>query len=463
VQESSENQLTRFRLKLYHWHFNKRDDCLMDLLDALCSNTQARSVVELSQSPHFLRDYNSLFKSIAHYQPAWVHATMAQLAAPYLPRPQNRPFFLLGVDVTSYPRPYARKLSDRQYVYQPNILSNQKPITWGHQYSDICLLEERPSPTAPHWVIPLDTIRVRSGEDKEMTGASQIRLLLEDTLLPFKDHLCVEVADSAYCKPSYLSANRDLTNLVSILRVRSNRLFYRQSERTETYSGHPTWFGPRFALNDPTTWPAPEDTLATTFTSYRHHTYRLEIEAWHNLLMRGRFKPQFRPMQDYPFTLLRIRCYNTQTKAAQQPLWLLVIGQQRHKLSLAEIWQAYQQRYDLEHFFRFGKQKLLLDRYQASQTEYEEHWWQLVHLAYLQLWVARPLASSCPRPWERYLPRIKEKILSPAMVQRSFAGIRRQFGTPAQIPKRRGYSPGRPRGMKMPVRLRQPIIIKSKI
>jgi len=40
-------QLKQFREQVYQ-NFNKRADAIMDLLDALSSNSQARSVVELS-------------------------------------------------------------------------------------------------------------------------------------------------------------------------------------------------------------------------------------------------------------------------------------------------------------------------------------------------------------------------------------------------------------------------------
>ena len=55
----------------------------------------------------------------------------------------------------------------------------------------------------------------------------------------------------------------------------------------------------------------------------------------------------------------------------------------------------------MEQFFRFTKQNLLLDKFQTPETEHEEHWWQIVLLAYLQLWVAREHASCLPRPWEK--------------------------------------------------------------
>jgi hypothetical protein len=72
---------------------------------------------------------------------------------------------------------------------------------------------------------------VKSTDDKEMVGAKQVRILLEDEERPFHNRLCAEVADSSYSKPAYLIANREKANLVTIVRVRSNRIFYRQGVR----------------------------------------------------------------------------------------------------------------------------------------------------------------------------------------------------------------------------------------
>jgi hypothetical protein len=58
-------QLQQFRHEVYQ-NFNncKRTDMLMDLVDALSSNTTARSVVELSLNPHFRRHYTALNKAV---------------------------------------------------------------------------------------------------------------------------------------------------------------------------------------------------------------------------------------------------------------------------------------------------------------------------------------------------------------------------------------------------------------
>ncbi len=68
----------------------------------------------------------------------------------------------------------------------------------------------------------------------------------------------------------------------------------------------------------------------------------------------------------------------------------------RHR---AQRWQP-----GLEHFFRFAKQRLLLDKFRTPEVVHEECWWQLVCLAYIQLRLAAPLANVLPKPWERYLP-----------------------------------------------------------
>jgi hypothetical protein len=100
-------------------------------------------------------------------------------------------------------------------------------------------------------------------------------------------------------------------------------------------------------------------------------------------------------------------------------LWLMVLGKRRREIGLSRGYEAYLQRFDLEHFFRFGKNKLLLDRYQTPEVEHEENWWELVCLAYTQLWLAALLAATSPRPWERYLPALKHRAIpGPAQVQR---------------------------------------------
>jgi len=465
-------QMLQFRQNLYNF-FPYRADALLDLVDALASNTNARSVVELSLSPLFRREYSSVHDAIDNFFVATSTETVAQerrakeqelvrLIAPLLPAPQARAYWLFGVDVTYAPRPFAKTLDDRTFVHQPNVIRGNKPVTIGHDYSTVAFFPEKEQPYAPPWVVPLIVRRVQSSETANQVGAEQIAMLMTDDTLPFHEDLCVQVADSTYSAITYLGRVAPHKNLISIARLPSNRVVYRQFQRPADEPhpvGHPTWYGERFALNDPTTWPEPDETAETSRTTRRGRTYTVQLQGWHNMLCTG--TREF-PMHRYPFTLVRARVVDSDGQPVyKHDLWLVVIGQRRAELSLVEIWEAYGQRYDIEHYFRYGKQRLLMAAYQTPDVEHEENWWQIVQLAYIQLWLAHLLAEALPRPWERYLPQPEPGHASPATVQRDFERIIRQIGTPAQAPERRGNSPGRAQGTKMEPRERRPVIKKG--
>jgi DDE superfamily endonuclease len=470
--EKSTTELEQFRHSLYQ-NFNNRADTLMELVDALCSSPAAQSAAELTLAASFRRSYSALYKAVDEFEwgPEGSPTQLAGLLAPYLPRPHGRPFWLLGVDVTPQRRPFAPTLSDRGMVYQPNLVKGNKPVTIGHQYASVALLPEVETGVVSHWLLSLMLQRVATTDDKERVGATQIDALLSDGDLPFARSLCVEVGDTSYSKPEYLQANRHHHNLVTIARARSNRTFYRQvvahpvagtrGAQSEQRRGHPTWYGDAFCLKNPATWHPPDETVTMTQVSRGGKCYQVGIQAWHNLLMPGKQKPSPLPMHRHPFTLVRLVRYDEQgVQVGQHPLWLIVIGEQRHALSLLDIYHAYPRRYDLEHFFRFGKQKLLLVDFQTPETEREEAWWQLVQIAYAQLWMARHVAHLLPRPWQRNLPVMRSQRISPTLVQRDFGRIIRQLGTPAQPPKRRGNSAGRPMGMKLAPRPRHKVVVK---
>jgi hypothetical protein len=458
----SQKQLKQFRLELYQ-NFNNRADTLLELVDALGSSPTARSVVELSQSGCFRRSYSTIYKAMETWSPE--RMLLPHLLRPSLPEPQQWPFWLLLVDVTPYPRPYGQTVADRGLVYQPSLIKGNKPVTIGHQYSTVALGLEPEVGVSSSWVLPMLTQRVASTANKEMVGASQVDALLDDPQLPFGQALCVEAVDSSYSQAAYLHAHRRHANLVTIARLKSNRTVYHQAEPRQAEgqsAGHPTWYGNPFRLSSSENRAAPDETFTFWQTSRRGKRVRVEIQAWHNMLMRGHCRPQPLPMHEHPFTLVCITRYDEAGQPIfKRPLWLLVMGERRAELSLLQIYQAYATRFDLEHFFRFGKQKLLMTQFQSPEVLREEKWWLLTHLAYAQLWLARPLALTLPRPWERHLPAMKGQLISPSLVQRDFARIIRQLGTPAQPPKPRNIPPGRLLGTTLPKRPRQPVVIKG--
>jgi hypothetical protein len=155
--------------------------------------------------------------------------------------------------------------------------------------------------------------------------------------------------------------------------------------------GHPLWYGERFDLKDQQTWHQPSGVDQTSYKTCRGRTVTVTITAWQNMLMRG---SKALPTHQSPFTLLRIVSTDEAGEPMYKPMWLIVMGQQRSETSSVQAQIGYRQRFDLEHTFRFGKQKLLLSAFETPDAEHEQQWIHLVMLAYVELWAAHAIAVS---------------------------------------------------------------------
>jgi len=471
VKEDLKAQFQQWRQDLYDC-FYQRQDCLMDLLDALSSNRDTRSPAELSLNPLFRRDYSAPYKAVEHFfQPSSANLANSkqlelekhfiEVISSLVPRPQVRPFQLLGLDVTPVPRPYAQTLADRTFIYQPNTIRGNKPVNIGHPYSVLSILPERVEPYDAPWTIPLLGRRVSSNQSGNDVGNDQINTVLNHPNLPWHNQLCVLVVDSSYSQRNFLQQQLQHENLVTVVRVRSNRVFYQSPTipKPTQHRGHPHWYGKRFDLKDDTSWHSPDATMQTILTTCRGCQLTVTVSAWTQMLMRGK---KDCPMHQAPFTLLQIQVTDTDGKLVSPPMWLIVIGQRRSELTPLDSYQAYRQRFDLEHFLRFGKQRLLMTAYSTPEVQHEENWVQLTLLAYVQLWAARELAVYLPRSWERYQQqRLSQANITPSSVQRDFTRIISEIGTPAIAPKRRGRSPGRAIGQSQVQRPRQQVVKKG--
>ena len=440
-------------------HLDKRAEAIVGLIYALASHDHARSVVELSLNSLFRHGHASLYRAIDAF--ASQSVDLRRLAAVVAPRPSQRAFWLMSTDVTAHPRPYARTLADRSYVYAPTPTPGQKPVKVGHAYTSTLLLPEREK-GAPPWVIPLDVRRVPSDGDAELMGAQALQTLLEDETMPWHGDLVVSVQDSKYSKPAYLVALAPYENLVTVVRVRNNRVFYRQYEPppdAPKRRGRPRRYGDRFALHEPETWHAPDAECTLEGVTTRGKSHTLEVRVWRNMLMRG---GRDEAMYRYPFTLIRVVMRDASGRPLhKRPLWLILFGARRDEVVPADAVRAYLQRFDHEHFFRFGKRHLLLTAFQTPDVRRGEAWHRLVFLAYLFLWAARPTAQQRWRPWEKHLQAKGGRILSPTQVQRDFARIIRALKLQPAKPKPRGKPPGRPTGYRPKPRERHSVVKKS--
>src|SRR5262245_37913896 len=138
MSEQTITLLQQFRAGLYH-SFSQRADTVFELMDALTSDPQARSPVELSLSPVFRRQYASVYDGLDGWEtdPSRLKALLLAMAPPSA----EGGFRLIGLDHTPKPRPYAETVSDRSFVYQPTPIQGNKPVTIGHAYSVIGQIE----------------------------------------------------------------------------------------------------------------------------------------------------------------------------------------------------------------------------------------------------------------------------------------------------------------------------------
>ena len=450
-------------------------DAQLDLLDALSSNREAKTVVELSLNPLFKRKYHSIYRAIKSVNKPQKESKNNEnnedkeenkdelliVLLETIPPNNKREYHLFGIDTTPNPRQFAPTLTDKKVVYQPNSIQGNKPINVGHSYSWLCYLPEKEPNFNAAWTIPLSVERVKS-DDKDVNVANQqLKKILENSQ-HFANKLSLIVVDSLYSQRNFIGEQVKNKDRVVVTRVRSNRVFYRPfylPEPSVSQSGHPRWYGDKFDLKDSDSWSSPDEVIHSHFTTSRGKLLNLTIQGWKNMLMRG---TKAYKLHNYPFTLLQITLTDQEGNLVGKPMWLIAIGDRRNELSLLDIYQSYRQRYDLEHFFRFGKQRLLMNSFLTPDTEQEENWVNLTLIAYVNLWAARNLADCFPRDWEKYLPSFKAHNITPSVVQRDFFRIISTLGISAVSPKPRGFSSGRKKGEIQVKRPQHQVIKKGK-
>ncbi|MDE5083042.1 MAG: transposase [Trichodesmium sp. St18_bin1] len=243
-----------------------------------------------------------------------------------------------------------------------------------------------------------------------------------------ENKLSVLVADSLYSQRDFIGEQVQHKNFITVTRVRSNRVFYRQFIREQSQknnSGHPRWYGDKFDLQDEKTWPKCDEVSQSILTTKKARQMTVTISAWNQMLMRG---TKTYKMNCHPCTLLRITVTNEVGNRIGKPMWLIPIGSRRQELSLIDYYESYRQRYHMEHFFRFGKQKLLMTAYSTPDVDHEENWFKLTLIAYVNLWAARNLTVVLPRHWEQYLRSNKLVKITPSLVQRDDEANNFDFG-----------------------------------
>lgn len=434
--------LRAFRQQVYTL-FGCRRDALFDLLDALLTASSIETPAHLSLAPSCQRGWGSLYDALN--AGTMDLSQLERLIASY---PLSSEATWYALDASVWPRCDAETSPARGYYAHPYRHSHGQPIVAGWNYSWLVQLPTRCS----SWTAPLRVRRLIPGENVNRVAAEQIRSWLRQA-----PHTAPEAAvpifsfDAGYDSVQLRLALAD-EPVGLLVRLRSGRCFY-ADPTTQPLTGRPRRHGAKFVCADPATWPEPTDQWSCDDARYG----QVCLRAWgrlhatpQNHATRGTRQP--RPLVRGTLIRLEVDHLPRPTKAAE-PLWFWWTGP--HPPDLAELWQAYVARFSIEHTFRFFKQTLKWTTPKLRAPQAADRWTWLLLLAYVQLRLARDQVADVRLPWQPPLP-LEQR--TPARVRRGFSQALAQLGSPVNVPKPRGRSPGRPIGKRSPPAPRFPAV-----
>jgi hypothetical protein len=247
---------------------------------------------------------------------------------------------------------------------------------------------------------------------------------LRETLPRFVERFLF-LGDGYYGSEVFRTATADLACDV-LVRFAKNRVLYGDpSPPTGPRGrGHPRWHGAAFKLQHPATYGPPE----AQWEGRDQAGQRVEVRCWQNL--------HFKKARAQKVSLLQVMRHGAlDTKRDPKLSWFLFWG--LCLPALEEIPLLYGRRYHLEHGYRSAKQDLLWPTPRLRTPEQFERWTDVVSVVRNSLFLARDLVDARRRPWES-----ARRARTPEQVRRAMGPIIAGLGTPAQVCRTRGYSPG---------------------
>jgi hypothetical protein len=365
-----------------------------------------------------------------------------------LPQEANRPFRLFALDATSIPRIHAHTLDDRSYVHQANQVG--VPVTVGLEVSVLTYLPERSTEEA-NWQLPASLERIPTDTTACEVAKTQLQLLAEST--PAGSPLALIVADCAYGSLEPRSEGQ-----VVIARGRTDRQGKRPIKTEQIVRkgrGRPRKYEPgtiRFIEDMPPGTEGGSDEESEYEDTIKHQHVRVLLNRWNDVWVEGHSelvdvaKVEIFSQEDCTQTLLT-------------PLLLILSGQRRKEITALDAYQSYRRRFDIEHFFRFIKQKLLFRDYQTPELDHQISWWWFCCMAYWLLYHVRHVGKGFTRPWHK---KRTAKPAGPGEVKRLFAArIFPALGSPSRPPISRQKSRGREVGVCFLKRERKKVVRRS--
>jgi hypothetical protein len=430
------NKIIEFRQAIHTHGFDQQRDALSEVVDAICLTGGLSSFPMLSLSKAFQRQWHSLYKAVERgtVDDEWISHHLAH----QIPQEGIQHYSLDG---SAWPRPRARTMDDRQYVYHPTGAVNGGSVCIGYPYS---LLDWVPE-AHQSWSLTVSVKRIPSQMTAAEMGINQIQQLSENRA-DLQGVLDIVAADGKYGNAKFLRPLQG-QGCGIVVRLRQDRVLYRVPQQPKKRKrGRPRIHGKRFAFKEPETWEKPDEVSALEHAKLG----RVKLERWNNLHGKND--------ADVPMDVIRASIHLERDKPPI-PIWLAwqapAIIPNNLEVNAQVIWQAYVHRWPVEPGIRFRKQRLGWTTPQFQHKETGDRWSWLVALAVWLLFLSRPIVEDHPLPWQK-----PQRKLTPQRVQQSLPLIFAQFGSPARTPKLRGKSPGWQKGKRRTPKQRFKVVKK---
>ena len=427
------NTLEQVRQQMYRC-FERSGDALFNLSDALLSESQARSLPELSLSVFFERRWPSVYEALQDGRINVERLREVFVQALIESTPADEPIWL-GIDSSSMERLEAVSSRDRGMIYMPNMPHATNPVSVGWQFSTVMLLPEQPS----SWVGILEQRRIGTEQTAIEVGIEQLR-----ALLPLIERPVILLADRWYAVARFVRACREL-GCQALIRLKRNRKLYRAAPpRQVKQRGAPRKHGSLFQGTRPETY-GPAD---AQWEGTDEQGKRVVVSCWKHL--------HFREAPEAEVSVIRVqREAARDSKRDPRESWFIWTGAQEVPLEQVRTW--YRKRFSQEHGYRFLKQDLLWEHAHLRTPEQVERWSWIVACACNQLLLSKHFGLAVHRPWES-----TQRAVTPRQVRRVMPSILHLLGTPALLPKPRGKSPGWRKGRVRTLAPRFPVVRKPK-
>jgi len=443
---------------------------------ALASFKSAKSVVQLSESPVFHFQYSSISDAISNLAKTSDERLECRhsLQRLFLEHFEWKPIIDWQSDGVSLFREHSKCLKDLQFPHKANtVIVGNKPIGIGYALLFINLAD-----FVNHWALPFEVEIV--GKETDYVSLAAKKFIEICRRKEFEKVLNINTADSSFGCPKYLSPTSRIENLVRITRLRHGRkVCFAERKKTR---GTAQIYGEDWYLREASgDWSlnkkdkvitkyqrsisekeSDEQTVIFTKTK-KGRELRIEIRRWNEMLMHS--SDGYR-MKEAEFDVVSFRVSDVKTggRVFKQDVYVSVLGVERKRLNLKEIYERFRRRFDLEGTNRFLKQAMFLEDYQTPKKENIENWIMLAQTAMWLLYEAADEVEQVSAKWQKYSePKIKEgEKRTPSQTKKGAERLFLSFEKEPYLPKKCEKGVGRKKGEKQVKRTRYKVEKKLK-